>query len=207
MRNYVFPLVMTVLICLSPGTSAVARDIDTSDTRAVIERAHHLKTLLDRLLSESNHSSIQETLHNGNGSGDPQLEEALRLKASGEKLLEEEEYMKAAVTLQAALDQVFAAVRAEDNGAETAEASNARLTEAISANDTFISAATRVVNGEPDGKAVELLESARQARAKADASADTGDTETALRELEISTQLAQQAIMAVRNGKVIERRP
>lgn len=207
MRNYVFPLMMTVLICLSPGTSAVARDIDTSDTQAVIERAHHLNNLLDKLLSESNHSSIQETLHNGNGSGDPQLEEALRLKASGELLLEEEEYMKAAVTLQAALDQVFEAVRAQDNGAEGSDASSARLTEAIAANDTFISAATRVVNGEPDGKAVELLESARQARAKADASADTGDTETALKELEVSTQLAQQAIMTVRNGKVIERRP
>jgi len=207
MRNYVFPLVMIALICLSPGPSAEARDIDTSDTQAVIERAHHLKDLLDRLLAESNHSSIQETLHNGGGSGDPQLEEALRLKSSGEQLLEEEEYMKAAVTLQAALDQVFEAVRAENNVAESADASSARLTEAIAANDTFISAATRVVNGEPDGEAVELLESAREARAKADASADSGNTETALKELEISTQLAQQAIMVVRNGKVIERRP
>lgn len=207
MRNYVFPLVMIALICLSPGPSALATDIDTSDTQAVIERAHHLKDLLDKLLSQSNHSSIQATLHNGSGSGDPQLDEALRLKSSGEQLLEEGEYMKAAVTLQAALDQVFEAVRAQDNGAESADASSTRLTEAIAANDTFISAATRVVNGEPDGKAVELLESAREARAKADASADSRDTETALKELEISTRLAQQAIMAVRNGKVIERRP
>lgn len=207
MRKYFFPLLMILLITLSSGPSVMARDIDRSETQAVIERAHHLKDLLDKLLSESNHSSIQETLHNGSNSGDPQLEEALRLKSSGEQFLEDEEYMKAAVTLQAALDQVFEAVRAQDNGADSADASSARLTEAITANDTFISAATRVVNGDPDSKALELLESAREARAKADASADSGDTDTALQELEISTQLAQQAIMTVRNGKVIERRP
>lgn len=205
MRNYFFPLLMIVLICFSPGPSVAATDIDAADTQAVMERAHHLNDLLDKLLSQSNHSSIQKALQNGSGSGDPQLEEALRLKSTGEQLLAEEEYMKAAVTLQAALDMVFTAVRAQESDAEPADES--RLAEAIVANDTFISAATRVVNGDPDGKAVDLLDSAREARAKADASADSGDTDAALQELENSTELAQQAIVAVRNGKVIERRP
>jgi len=205
MRNYFFPLLMIALICLSPGLSVAASDIDAADSQAIMERAHHLNDLLDKLLSQSNHSSIQKSLHNGSGSGDPQLEKALQLKSEGEQLLAEEEYMKAAVKLQAALDMVFAAVRAQEGGAEPADES--RLTEAIAANDTFISAATRVVNGDPDGKAVDLLNSAREARTKADASAHSGDTETALQELEISTQLAQQAIVVVRNGKVIERRP
>lgn len=197
---------MTAMMCLSPGPSVMAADIESTDTQAVIERAHHLKDLLDRLLSESNHSSIQKSLHNG-GTDDPQLEEALRLKSSGEKLLADEEYMQAAVTLQAALDQVFEAVRAKDNGTQSTDKASARLAEAVAANDTFIAAATRVVNGDPDGKAVDLLKSAREARAKADASTESGDTTAALKELEISTQLAQRAIMTVRDGKVIERRP
>ena len=67
------------------------------------------------------------------------------------------------------------------------------------------SAAARVVNGEPNGKAVDSLAEAREARSRADASVASGDAEAALQELENSTQLAQQAIMSVRDGKVIKR--
>jgi hypothetical protein len=61
------------------------------------------------------------------------------------------------------------------------------------------------VNGEPNGKAVELLAEASEVRGRADTSIAGGDVDTALQELEESTQLAQQAIMSVREGKVIER--
>jgi hypothetical protein len=66
-------------------------------------------------------------------------------------------------------------------------------------------AATRVVNGESNGRAVEFLAEAKEVRGRADASVANGDAEAALQELEDSTQLAQQAIMSVRDGKVIER--
>lgn len=208
MRNYLLPVVMTALFGLVfCPTALLAQDTPTPNSDVVIERANQLKFLLDRLLSESNDSSIHDALYADGESGDPLLEEALRLKSSGEKLLADEEYLKAAVTLQAALDKVFAAIRVQENRDENTAASSAQLAEAISANDTFISAATRVISDEKAENAVDLLESAREARSNADASAAKGDLETALKELETSTHLAQQAIMTVRNGKVIERKP
>jgi len=205
MRYYILLLLLTGLIGLSPGPTLLAQDSQAPDTQAVIERANHLKNLLDRLLTQPNHSSIQKALNEGGESSDPCIQEALRLKSSGEQYLAEEDYLKAAMTLQAALDQVFQAIRSKDDAGEHGQDSSASLTEAIAANDTFISAATRVVNGEPNGKAVDLLALAQEARAKADASAASGDSEAALQELENSTQLAQRAIMSVRNGMVIER--
>jgi hypothetical protein len=61
------------------------------------------------------------------------------------------------------------------------------------------------VNGEPNGKAVDFLAEAREVRGRADTSVANGDTEAAVQELAESTQLAQQAIMSVRDGKVIQR--
>lgn len=170
-----------------------------------MERAVHLKTLLDRLLNQSNHSSIQKALTDSGGAGDPMVEEALRLKKSGEQFLADEDYLQAAMTLQSALDQVFLVIRSKDHGGTEENLTNARLTEAIVANDTFISAATRVVGGDPNSQAADFLAQAREARAVADARAENGDPAAALEEVEQSTRLAQQAIMSVRNGKVIER--
>jgi len=136
---------------------------------------------------------------------DPLVEEALRLKAEGEDALAEGDHLRAAMTLQAALDKIFQAIRSDDEKDGQEARLNVRLTDAIAANDTFILAATRVVNGEPNGKAVDFLAEAREVRGRADASVAEGNAEAALQELEASTQLAQQAIMSVRNGKVIER--
>jgi hypothetical protein len=205
MRNYLLLLLLTGLLGLSPGPTLLAQDNQAANTEAVIERANHLKGLLDKLLTQSNHSSIQKTLTNGSHDNDPLIEEALRLKAEGEDALAEGDHLHAAMALQAALDKVFQAIRSDDeNDGEEARLS-ARLTDAISVNDTFISAATRVVNGEPNGEAVDFLADAREVRERADTSVANGDTEAAVQELAESTQLAQQAIMSVRDGKVIQR--
>jgi hypothetical protein len=113
--------------------------------------------------------------------------------------------MVAAMTLQAALDKVFQAIRSDDEKDGEEARLSARLTDAIIVNDTFIAAATRVVNGDPDGEAVNLLAEAREVRGRADANVADGDAAAALQELAVSTQLAQQAIMSVRDGKVIQR--
>jgi len=205
MRNYLLLLLLTGLLGLAPGPTLLAQDKQAADTEAVIERANHLNGLLDKLLTQSNHSSIQKTLTNGSHDNDPLIEEALRLKAEGEDALAEGDHLRAAMLLQAALDKVFQAIRSDDEEDGQEARLNARLADAIAANDTFITAATRVVNGEPNGKAVDLLAEAREVRGRADASVAKGDAEAALQELDDSTQLAQQAIMSVRDGKVIER--
>lgn len=205
MRNYLPLLLLTGLLGLAPGQTLLAQDNEATDTEAVVERANNLKGLLDKLLEQSNHSSIQKTLTNGSHDNDPLIEEALRLKAEGEDALAEGDHMRAAMTLQAAMDKVFQAIRSDDENDGEEARLKARLADAIATNDTFILAATRVVNGEPNGKAVDFLAQAREARTRADASVANSDTEAALQELEDSTHLAQQAIVSVRDGKVIER--
>jgi hypothetical protein len=140
MRNYLLLLILTVLLGLAPGSTLVAQDDQAAETEAVIERANHLKDLLDKLLEQSNHSSIQETLTNGSHDNDPLIEEALRLKAEGEDALAEGDHLRAAMTLQAALDKVFQAIRSDDEEDGEEARLDARLTDAISVNDTFISA-------------------------------------------------------------------
>ena len=205
MRNRLIPLLLTSIWILSPDSILLAQNNDPVDAQVVMERANNLKNILDRLLVDSNRSSIQKVIRQGGESSEPLIEEALRLKSSGEKLLAEKEYMKAAITLQSALDHVFQAIRSEDNKDEPADALNVRLAEKITVNDTFISAASRVVTGEPNKDASDLLAMAKEARSRADTKTGKGDLEAALEELEQSTRLAQQAIMSVRNGTVIER--
>jgi len=113
--------------------------------------------------------------------------------------------MQAAIALQSALDHVFKAIRSEHIQDDSADAFKSRLAEEITVNDTFISAANRVVGGEPTKEAVNLLEMAEDARSKSDTLADKGELEAALENMKQSTHMAQQAIMSVRNGKVIER--
>jgi len=205
MRNYLLLLILTGLLGLAPGPTLLAQDNQATDTEAVIKRANHLNSLLEKLLTQSNHSSIQKTLTNGSHDNDPLIEEALRLKAEGENALAEGDHLRAAMNLQAALDKVFQAIRSDDQNDGEEARLDARLADAIAASDTFISAATRVVNGEPNGEAVDFLAEAKEFRGTADTSVADGDVEAALRELEASTQLAQQAIMSVRDGKVIQR--
>ena len=205
MHKYLFLFFVTITWVLSPNPTVLAEETEAADTQAVIARAQNLKNILDRLLTQSNHSSIQKVINEGGDTSDPLIAEALQLKASGEQLLEEQDYLKAAMTLQAALDRVFLAIRSDEDYDASAAALDARLTEARAANDTFISAATRVVNGDPKKNAGEYLAMAVDAREEADSVAANGDLESALEELNRSTDLAQQAIMAVRNGKVIER--
>jgi len=205
MRSHLIPLLLTSIWILSPGSNLLAQDNDPVDTQAVMERANNLKDILDSLLVDSNQSSIQKTIKQGGESSDPLIAEALRLKSNGEQLLAEKEYMKAAITLQSALDHVFQAIRSEENKDEPADALNVRLAEKITVNDTFISAASRVVTGAPNNDALDLLAMAKEARSRADTDSGNGDLEAALEELEQSTRLAQQAIMSVRNGTVIER--
>jgi len=164
-----------------------------------------LKSILDRLLVDSNHSSIQKVIKEGGEASEPLIAEALRLKSSGEQLLAEEKYMEAAIALQSALDHVFQAIRSEHDEDEPADALGFRLAENVEINDTFISAALRVVNGEPNKEASGLLDMAKDVRSKADMQIANGDVAAALKNLKQSTQMAQQAIMSVRNGMVIER--
>ena len=205
MRNYLIPVLLSSMWILSPDPIALAQDNDPVDTQIVMERANNLKSMLDNLLVESNHSSIQKVIKQGGESSEPLIAEALRLKSSGEQLLAEKEYLQAAITLQSALDHVFQAIRSEDNTGEPADALDGRLEENITVNDTFIEAASRVVTGEPNKEALDLLAMAKEARNRADTKSGKGDMEAAVEELEQSTQLAQRAIMSVRNGMVIER--
>jgi len=205
MRNYLVLLLLTSIWILSPDSILLARNNDPADTQFVIERANNLKNMLDRLLVDSNHSSIQKAIKQGGESSKPLIAEALRLKSGGEQLLADKEYVKAAIMLQSALDHVFQAIRSEHNGAKAADTIDARLAENITVNDTFISAALRVVTGESNQDALELLAMAKEARNRADTKTGKGNLEAALEELEKSTRLAQQAIMSVRNGMVIER--
>ena len=205
MRNYLIPLLLTSIWILSPDSVLFAQDNVSADAQVVMERAITLKNILDRLLVESNHSSIQKVIAQGGESSDPLIAEALRLKSSGEQSLAKKEYLEAAITLQSALDHIFQAIRSEDHKDESADAFNVRLAEKITVNDTFISAASRVVTGEPNEDALDLLAMAKEARNRADTKSGKGDMEAAVEELEQSTQLAQRAIMSVRNGMVIER--
>jgi len=205
MRNYLIPVLLSTMWILSPDAIAHAQDNDPVDTRIVMERANNLKDMLDNLLVDSNHSSIQKVIKQGGESSEPLIAEALRLKASGEQLLAEKEYMQAAITLQSALDHVFQAIRSAHVDEVPASVLNVRLADDIIVNDTFISAASRVVTGDPNKDALDLLAMAKEARSRADKESAIGDLEAALVELEKSTQLAQQAIMSVRNGMVIER--
>ena len=205
MRRYLLLLVLACVWCMHPGPMVYAQQDQAADTQAVIDRGHHLKTLLDQLLSNSNHSSIHKALEAGGDSADPLIEEALRLKSDGERLLEQEEYVQAAMTLQSSLDMVFQAIRSEGDAGHAGNKSGNQVAEAKAINDTFIEAATRVVGADSNSEAVSLLASARDARARAEASENKGDTSTALQEFDDSTQLAQKAIMSVRNGMVIER--
>ena len=205
MRKYIVFIMFFALLGLSLSPPTLAQDGSAESSEAVIERANHLRELLDKLLTQSNHSSIQRTLTNGSHDNDPLIEEALELKSEGENALADGDHLRAAMTLQAALDRVFQAIRSDgETDGEEARLS-ARLSEAIAANDAFLSAATRVLNGEPDNAAAMYLEKARAARESADASVAAGNTEEAIEELNSSSRHAQDAIRTVRDGKVIER--
>jgi hypothetical protein len=205
MRYYLKLLLFTSIWILFTDAVLFAQDNDAVDTQVVMERANNLKSMLDRLLVDTNHSSIQKVITQGGASSEPLIAEALRLKSSGEQLLAEKEYMQAAMTLQSALDHVFQAIRSEDGMDESVDALSVRLAEDITVNDTFIEAASRVVAGEPNKDALELLTMAKETRDSADEKAAKGELEAAIEELEHSTHLAQQAVISVRNGMVIER--
>lgn len=194
-----------ISIFLALASPLFAAEDAPTDTQAVMERAVHLNELLDRLLEQSNHSSIHKAINDDGAANGSLIDEALRLKSSGEQALADGKYLEAAMLLQAALDHVFQAVRAENGGGGGGAELAGRLQDAISANDTFLAAAARVVESEENAEARELLGLAEQARAKADADAGSGDIAAALDGMEASTQFAQQAIMSARNGKVIER--
>ena len=205
MQNYLIPLLLSSIWILSPDSILLAQDDDPVDSQAVMERANNLKNMLDRLLVDSNHSSIQKFITQGGESSEPLIAEALRLKSSGEQLLADKEYLQAAITLQSALDHVFQAIRSEHIDEVPMDDLRVRLAENITVNDTFMSAASRVVAGDPNKDALDLLAMSKEARGNADTKSGDGDLEAALEELEHSTHLAQQAIMSVRNGMVIER--
>jgi len=205
MRNYLISLLLMSICILSPDSVLLAEDSDPVDTQVVMERANTLKDMLDRLLVDSNHSSIQKIINAGGESSEPLIAEARKLKSSGEQLLAEKEYLQAAITLQSALDHVFQAIRSEHIDDVPTDVLSVKLAEAITVNDTFISAASRVVTGKSNKNALDLLATAKEARNRADTKSGNGDLEAAIAELEQSTKLAQQAIMSVRDGMVIER--
>ena len=207
MRNLLQIVMISMLLCVVSGPPPFAQELHEADSQGVIDRANNLKSLLDKLLAETNHSSIHEAIENGDRNGDPAIEEALKLKEEGEAFLAEGDHLHAAMSLQAALDKLFQAIRGDNEVANEEARTQARLDEAVVANDTFIAAATRVLNGGSNSEAADFLAEAQEVRARADASAANGDTEAAMQALSVSTELAQQAIMSVRNGMVIERGP
>jgi len=147
MRNFLIPFLLTSIWILSPDAVVLAENTEQVDTQVIMERANTLKGILDRLLVDSNHSSIQKVIKEGGESSEPLITEALRLKSAGEQLLLDEEYLQAAVALQSALDHIFQAIRSEEHEYGAADAMNARLAESITVNNTFIEAALRVVTG------------------------------------------------------------
>jgi len=205
MRNFLIPFLLTSIWILSPDAVVLAENTEQVDTQVIMERANTLKGILDRLLVDSNHSSIQKVIKEGGESSEPLITEALRLKSAGEQLLLDEEYLQAAVALQSALDHIFQAIRSEEHEYGAADAMNARLAESITVNNTFIEAALRVVTGVENQEATDLLARAKEARKTADIKSGEGDLEAAVEGLEQSTHMAQQAIRSVRNGMVIER--
>jgi len=205
MRNFLIPFLLTSIWVLSPDAVVLAENTEQVDTQVIMERANTLKGILDRLLVDSNHSSIQKVIKEGGESSEPLITEALRLKSAGEQLLLDEEYLQAAVALQSALDHIFQAIRSEEHEYGAADAMNARLAESITVNNTFIEAALRVVTGVENQEATDLLARAKEARKTADIKSGEGDLEAAVEGLEQSTHMAQQAIRSVRNGMVIER--
>ena len=207
MQKYLFYIMIFSLLGLTPVRDVLAQDVVAEESEAVIERATRLKGLLDKLLTQSNNSSIQKTLTNGSHDNDPLIEDALALKAEGEAALKKGDHLRAAMTLQAALDKVFQAIRSDDETDGEEARTNARLSDAIAANDAFLSAATRVLASEPDSNAALHLDDARKARARADASVAAGDAAAALLELDASSRHAQDAIRSIRDGDVIERQP
>jgi len=205
MRNLLIPFLLTSIWVLSPDAVALAENADQADAQVVMERANNLKNILDRLLVDSNHSSIQKVIKEGGESSKPLITEALRLKSNGEQLLLDKEYLQAAVALQSALDHVFQAIRSEEHEYEAANALDARLAENITVNDTFIAAATRVLVGESNREALDFLVAAKEVRKTADMQSGEGELEAAIDNLEQSTRMAQQAIRSIRNGMAIER--
>ena len=204
-RSYLRCLCLSMGFLIGPVALLQAGDIQQVDTKIVIHRAHELKDLLNHLLLDTNNSSIQKIIKEGDESIKVLIAEAFKLKSQGEKLLSEKKYMEAAVSLQSALDYVFKAIRTENEQAEPPDVFSARLQEHVKVNDTFITTAIRVVTAEQNPDALELLEMAKAARSRADTESGDGKGDAALLELEHSTRLAQQAIMKVRNGQVIER--
>lgn len=198
-------LVLICCYCFVAGPVLAAQAEPPTEAQAVMDKANDLNNLLDRLLDPSNNSSIQATIHEYGDSSDPLIAEAMRLKAQGEAYLESEDYINAATTLQAALDHVFKAIRSHHDQDDDRAKLQGQLSHATTANDTFMSTASRIVGGEPNDEAVGLLELAMGARARADQNASDGDEAAALRDMEESTDLAQQAIKSARDGKVIER--
>jgi len=198
-------------LCIVFCTAAItvlplyAAENSQADTIIIINQTNELKKLLNHLLLESNGSSIQKIIKQGDEPIKALIADAFKYKDEGEKLLSEKKYMEAAVSFQISLNFVFKAIRQGGGPAEPADAIAFKLKEHFKVNDTFIATATRVVGTQQNQDALKLLQLAKEARNRAENESSDGKDEAALQELENSTHLAQQAIMKIRNGQVIER--
>lgn len=205
-RDLLAPFFFALVLILYPVPGVHAQQEKPADTPELREKAIHLKSLLDDLLSNPNSSSIQKIIKSGDPAVDALIDKALELKSLGETALNENNYLKAAMHFQSSLEYVIQAIRSQKNNAEEPQKIQANLEAKRKASDTFISAAARVVQQESNDEATRLLKMAKDARTRAEAHSKQGRNEEALAELENSTRLAQQAIMLVRQGKVIERK-
>ena len=205
MRGFIVPLLFALACILNPAVSIAAQQEKPVDNNEIANKAKHLKSLLDDLLSNPNSSSIQKAIKNGDAQAKPLLDKALELKSRGEALLNEKNYLEAAVHFQSSLQYVMQAIRTQTSETENPPTIKAKLDEKLKTNESFIAAATSIVMQESNGDAIKLLKMAKEARIKAEAESKQGRGEAALAELENSTRLAQQAIMLVRQGKVMER--
>ena len=206
MRGLAAALALAVGCVAFPGGGVDAQQPEPITPQEVMERASYLKNVLEHLLAGPNFSSIRKVMDNGDPQTKALVEKALESRALGESALEQKNHLEAVVNFQASIEYVFEAIRGADHPAvEEREKSAARLARMLEANQTFIAAAARVVEQEPNDEAAQLLQSAKEGRARAEAKAQQGDNDAAVAELAISTDLAKRAISSVRGGQVIER--
>ncbi|MBI2878031.1 MAG: hypothetical protein HYY20_14235 [Candidatus Tectomicrobia bacterium] len=181
------------------------------DPKEIIERGKYLKNIINNLLLSPNVNSIQEATKNtqNNAQIKELIDKALEKKLLGEKLFDEKNYLEALVNFQSSLEYILQAIKETKNLDDQEKRARSEIKEKLKSNDFFLSTATKIIEEEktPSEEPRRLLEKAREAKAKAEAKINEGKMSEALEALETSTSLAERAIIWVRDGKTIERRP
>lgn len=205
-----FIFLMLYLILISAWVNGQTLQNQEIDLREVIEKDKYLKNLINNLLLSPNVSSIQEATRNNHNNDQVKelMDKAMMKKVLGEKLFADEKYLEALVNFQSSLEYILQAIRDTTNQDDGEQKAKSEIKEKLKSNEYFISTATRILDEENKNEEPRnLLEKAKEAKAKAMAKINEGKTSEALEALENSTSLAERAIILVREGKTIERKP